>query len=88
MSALQDFWKQAQEAAASTVKVMRDASNSHHAAALHAWVRQGADEIAQVLPAFPESVKSVPETGQIFEPTPQEVFLNKTGRELQIDMGR
>lgn len=88
MSALQDWARQAIEAAGPIVQAMRDVSNSHHAAALHAWVRQGADEIAQLLPAFPDSVKSVPETGQMFEPTPQEVFLNKTGRELEIDMGR
>lgn len=69
------------------VQHIRDISNSHHCAPLHAWVRQGADEIGQVLPAFPDSVRPIPETGQIFEPTPQEVFLNKTGRELEIDMG-
>ena len=66
----------------------RAVSNSHHAAPIHAMIRQGADEIAQILPAFPESVKPTPETGQMFEPTSQEVFLNRTGRELDIDMDR
>jgi hypothetical protein len=87
-SALQQFLQQAKEAGGQVVEKMREISNSHHAAPLHAWFRQGADEIAQVLPAFPDSVKAVPETGQLFEPTSQEVFLNKTGRELEIDLGR
>lgn len=71
------------------VQGARDMSNSHHSAALHAFVRQGAREVAQVLQAFPDSnVRPVEEPGQIFNPTMQEVFLNKTGRELDIDMGR
>lgn len=37
-------------------------------------VRQGADEISKILPAFPDSVQSQPEMGTFFEPTPQEVF--------------
>lgn len=71
------------------VEGARAVSNSHHSAALHALVRQGAREVAQVLQAFPDSnVRPVEEAGQIFNPTPQEVFLNKTGRELDIEMGR
>lgn len=37
-------------------------------------VRQGADEIAKILPAFPDSVQVQPEMGTFFEPTPQQVF--------------
>jgi hypothetical protein len=71
------------------LEALRAASNSHHAAPLHAAVRQGARELAQILPAFPDSnVKPVEEPGQMFNATPQEVFLNKTGRELKVDMGR
>ena len=77
------------EAAAAGVQAARDISNSHHMAPIHALVRQGARELSQVLPAFPDSnIRPVEEPGQIGNPTPQEVFLNKTGRELQVDMGR
>ena len=30
-----------------TVQVMRNISNSHHAAPIHAFIRQGADELAR-----------------------------------------
>jgi hypothetical protein len=88
LSALKNYLQQAKEAAAPIVQKMRDVSNSHHAAPLHAFLRQGADEVAQILPAFPESVKTVAEAGALLEPTMQEIFLQKTGRELEIDMGR
>jgi hypothetical protein len=41
-----------------------------------------------VLHAFPDSQRLREEAGTIGSPTPQEVFLNKTGRQLEIDMGR
>ena len=71
------------------VQQIRDVSNSHHTAALHAFVRQGAKELGQALQAFPDSnIHTVEEPGQLFNPTMQEIFLNQTGRELDIDMGR
>src|SRR5688572_2066467 len=89
---LRDIAEGAHAAAVNTKDIVidtaRSISNSHHSAPIHAMIRQGADEIAQVIPAFPDSVRSTPETGQMFEPTSQEVFLNKTGRELEVDMGR
>jgi hypothetical protein len=42
-------------------------------APLYAALRQGAKELAQVLPAFPESVHPVEEPGTIGNPTPQMV---------------
>ncbi len=64
----------------------RAVSNSPGAALLHALVRQGAvDEIlTQILPAFPESVKSVPESGQILEPTQALVTQEMTGRQMNF----
>jgi hypothetical protein len=63
----------------------RAVSDSPGAAPLHAMVRQGADEIAQVLTAFPaHAVQPVAEAGQIFEPTPQLVTEQMTGK-LGID---
>lgn len=35
--------------------------------------RQGAKELAQILPAFPESVRPVEEPGTLGNPTPQEI---------------
>lgn len=67
------------DGASHAVQATRDVSNSRGAAPLHAMIRQGADEIAQILPAFPESVKPSPEMGQLFEPTPQMVTENLTG---------
>lgn len=40
---------------------------------LYAAVRQGAKEIAQALPAFPESVQPVNEPGTLGNPTPSMV---------------
>lgn len=42
-----------------------------------AWFRQGPKEIAQVLPAFPDSVRVVEEPGLAGNPTPQEVVKEK-----------
>lgn len=67
------------EGAANAVQTARDVSNSRGAAPLHALVRQGADELGSVLPAFPDSMKTQPELGGIFEPTPQMVTENLTG---------
>lgn len=56
------------------VQSLRDASNSRGAAPLHAFIRQGVDEIGNnLLPAFPESPKPQPEMGQLFEPTPWQI---------------
>lgn len=64
-----------------TLDVARAISDSPGAAPLHAMVRQGADEIAQVLTAFPaHAVQPVSEPGQIFEPTPQLVTEQMTGK--------
>ncbi len=73
------------------IEKVRDISNSPHAAVLHAAVRQGADEIAQILPAFPDSnVRPASEPGQMFEPTQGEVDRQLTGenqkdREMDMD---
>lgn len=50
-----------------------------------AAVRQGAKEIAQVLPAFPDSVKVVEEAGTPGNPTPREVYEGK-GHDKQTQM--
>ncbi len=63
------------------IKVARAISNSAGAAPLHAAVRQGADEISQILPAFPaQSVQPVAEPGQMLEPTQQQVTDEARGR--------
>ncbi len=68
---------------ANTIDVARAISNSPGAAPLHAAVRQGADEIAQVLTAFPANgIQPVSEMGQLFEPTPAEADRQLTGRSL------
>jgi hypothetical protein len=66
----------------------RAVSNSPGAAPLHALVRQGADEIAQILPAFPDSMRTQPEAGQILEPTQAIVTKEITGRQMNFDMDR
>lgn len=50
-----------------------------------AAVRQGAKEVAQVLPAFPESVRVVEEPGTPGNPTPQEVASER--RQVEPEMG-
>jgi hypothetical protein len=42
-----------------------------------AWFRQGNKEIAQALPAFPDSIRVVEEPGLAGNPTPQEVVKEK-----------
>src|SRR5262245_21600332 len=49
---------------------LKAVSDSPGAAPIHAAVRQGADEFAQVLVAFPANgIQPVAEQGQLFEPT-------------------
>lgn len=73
------------------IEVARDISNSPHMAPIHAMIRQGADEIAQILPAFPsQGIQPVAEMGQLFEITPgmateqiKGVEHEKSGRDLE-----
>lgn len=63
------------------VQTARAISNSAGAAPLHAMVRQGGDEIAQILPAFPDSnVRNQAEMGQLLEITPQAAHEQVTGK--------
>lgn len=60
-------------------------SNSHHMAPIHAMIRQGADELAQALPAFPDSnMRPQPEMGQLFEITPQAAY-EQTSPEIELE---
>jgi hypothetical protein len=54
--------------------------NSPGMAPLNAFIRQGADEIAQALPAFQDSIRTQPELGQLFEITPQAAQDQISGR--------
>ncbi len=66
--------------------------------ALAAFVRQGAKETAQVLPAFPDSMRVVEEPGALGNPTQVEIFQAKQGldsvqpsereQEADLDMER
>ncbi len=56
--------------------------------ALAALARQGAKEAAQVLPAFPDSMRVVEEPGQIGNPTQVEIFQAKQGTEPEQAVGR
>ena len=47
----------------------REAGRPSFSAPLWAALRQGADEVAQVLPAFPDSVRCVDEPGTLGSPT-------------------
>jgi hypothetical protein len=76
-------------AAVNARDALRDVSNHPGAAPLHAMVRQGADELAQVLAAFPDSnVRPQAEPGQIFEPTQALVTQQLTGRQMNYDLDR
>jgi hypothetical protein len=61
------------------------------AGALKAFIRQGAKELAQILPAFPDSVRVVEEPGTIGNLTPGEVDRQKAvmkaapKREIELD---
>jgi hypothetical protein len=55
-------------------------------APLWAAARQGAKELSQVLPAFPESVRIVEEAGAMGNPTPQQVTAQiDPGYEAMVD---
>ncbi len=54
--------------------------------ALQALGRVGFKELAQILPAFPESVKTVEEPGLPGNLTPQEVVHQKQGREREPEL--
>lgn len=56
--------------------------SSPGASPLKAFVRQGADELAQVLSAFPDGVQPVPEPGLAFEPTQAMMTEEITGRKV------
>jgi hypothetical protein len=90
MSKLKEFLTSAAEMAVATVKTARDISNSPHMAPIHAMIRQGADEIAQVLPAFPaQGIQPVAEMGQLFEITPgmaTEQIKGQKDRDLEMEM--
>ncbi len=86
---LQSFLQHAKEGVEAVVDKARDISNSHHAAPLWGEWRRGLKDLQDVfLQPLPDSMKIHEEPGTIGCPTSQEVFLNKTGRELEIDMGR
>lgn len=50
-------------------------------APLYAALRQGAKELAQALPAFPESARIVEEPGTLGNPTPQQVTEQVVGEQ-------
>ena len=54
--------------------------------ALDASVRVGFKELAQILPAFPDSVRPVEEPGLPGNLTPQEVMHQKHGRDHEMEM--
>lgn len=54
------------------------------AGALQAFVRQGFKEVAQVIPAFKDSVQVVEEPGTVGNPTPRDVDRQKAA-ELDVD---
>ncbi len=54
--------------------------------ALHAFVRVGLKELAQIMPAFPDSVKPIEEPGLPGNLTPQEVVHQKHGRDREPEL--
>lgn len=50
------------------IDFIRSISDGPGAVPVHAFARQGTDEIAQALKAFPDSITPVSEPGQLFEP--------------------
>lgn len=86
-TALQQIIQGGKEATAKAVETVRAVSDSPGAAPLHAMMRQGADEIAQVLTAFPaQGIQPVAEAGQLLEPTSQLVTEQMTGRMSLADI--
>lgn len=80
-TALQQIIQAGREVSAKAVETVRAVSDSPGAAPLHAFVRQGADEIGQALVAFPANgIQPASEPGQLFEPTAQMVTEQLTGR--------
>jgi hypothetical protein len=55
--------------------------------ALQAMIRVGSKELAQMLPAFPDSIKPIEEPGLPGNLTPQEVFHQKQDREREPELG-
>jgi hypothetical protein len=53
------------------------------AGALGAFVRQGAKEFAQIIPAFKDSIQVVEEPGAPLNLTPVEVYKGKLAEEVQ-----
>ncbi len=60
---------------------------------MEAWLRAGLKEVAQSLPAFPQSIKSVEEPGLWGNPVQQEVYAQKQAQkqgpepEQEMEMG-
>ena len=52
---------------------------------VQAMGRAGLKEIAQILPAFPESVKPVEEMGMFLNKTPQEIYREKHSMSPQLE---
>jgi len=53
---------------------------------LQAMLRLGSKELAQILPAFPDSVKPIEEPGALGNLTPQEVVNQKHGRDREPEL--
>jgi hypothetical protein len=70
---LQNAGNDLRQTAQAVVKGMRDDLS----ATSQAVIRAGAKELAQALPAFPDSVKPVEEPGLPGNLTPQEIFRQK-----------
>ena len=87
---VQQWMEQAKQAAAPVVQAMRRRVQQPPHGPDLGGVAAGPEGSAEdvVLQPLQDSHRSREEPGSIGSPTPQEVFLNKTGRELQIDMGR
>jgi hypothetical protein len=54
--------------------------------AVQAMLRVGSKELAQMLPAFPDSIKPIEEPGLPGNLTPQEVFHQKQDREREPEL--
>lgn len=67
------------------IQGIRAISNHPDAAPLHAFVRQGAHELTQILPAFPDSnVRPIEEPGAMGNPT-QMIVTNEITGKLSLD---
>lgn len=63
------------------MKTPREKIGAGHAEAMF---RAGLKELAQALPAFPESVRPVEEPGLVGNPTPQEVVRDKQSYDAML----